>query len=322
MLGTIRLQQNRPRRRAGYLKEAIRLDPRLLGAHLNLAPVYLLNSDPALALDTYDAALKLQPDALPALQQAAGDRGARRRTRAVALVLDAARRSSARRPAGASRLRSGLPENGSARRRGAGADQGGRPERRRPRLSVHAGGGEGGQAPIRSRAALLEPLVEKRPADPQLQYGLGAVLYIQGRLEDAARICRRALRLQPEQLASHHYLALVARDQGHEPEAIAMLEALVQRYPDHGASCEVLGGLLMSAQRYDEPKRYLRKAVRLNPQSVKANYQLGLLLARMGRKEEADKAARSRQSAASGAGGQLTPAAAAAGSDQIVDRHP
>jgi Flp pilus assembly protein TadD len=29
--------------------------------------------------------------------------------------------------------------------------------------------------------------------------------------------------------------------------------------------------------------------VRLNPKSVKANYQLGLLLARMGRKAEADK---------------------------------
>ncbi len=45
----------------------------------------------------------------------------------------------------------------------------------------------------------------------------------------------------------------------------------------------------MSAQRYDDAERYLRKAVRLNPKSVKANYQLGLLLARMGRKEEADK---------------------------------
>ena len=33
----------------------------------------------------------------------------------------------------------------------------------------------------------------------------------------------------------------------------------------------------------------LRDAVRLNPQSVKANYQLGLLLARIGKKEEADK---------------------------------
>ena len=45
----------------------------------------------------------------------------------------------------------------------------------------------------------------------------------------------------------------------------------------------------MNGQRYDESERLLRKAVALNPKSVKANYQLGLLLARTGRKEEADK---------------------------------
>jgi chemotaxis protein methyltransferase CheR len=94
--------------------------------------------------------------------------------------------------------------------------------------------------------------------------------------------------LQPEQLASHYYLALVARDQGHDAEAIAILEELVQRY-DHGPSCEALSGLHMSARRYTEAERSLRKAVQLTPKSVKANYQLGLLLARMGRKEEADK---------------------------------
>src|SRR5919201_1988232 len=80
-------------------------------------------------------------------------------------------------------------------------------------------------------------------------------------------------RLQPEQLASHYYLALVVRDQGNDAEAISMLEKLLQRFPDHAASNEALGGLLMSAQRYDEAERHLRNAIRLNPKLVKANYQ-------------------------------------------------
>ena len=95
--------------------------------------------------------------------------------------------------------------------------------------------------------------------------------------------------MQPEQLASHYYLALVARDQGNDAEATGIPERLLQRYPDHAASCEALGGLLMSAQRYTEAERSLRKAVQLTPKSVKANYQLGLRLARMGKKEEADQ---------------------------------
>ena len=45
----------------------------------------------------------------------------------------------------------------------------------------------------------------------------------------------------------------------------------------------------MSAHRYPEAETSLEKAIRLNPKSVKANYQLGLLLARMGKKDEADK---------------------------------
>jgi tetratricopeptide (TPR) repeat protein len=45
----------------------------------------------------------------------------------------------------------------------------------------------------------------------------------------------------------------------------------------------------MSARRYSEAENYLTKAIRLNPKSMKANYQLGLLLVRMGKKEEGDK---------------------------------
>jgi chemotaxis protein methyltransferase CheR len=81
----------------------------------------------------------------------------------------------------------------------------------------------------------------------------------------------------------------VVRDRGNEAEAIQELEELLQHYPDDAASCEALGGLLVSAHRHSEAERNLEKAIRLNPKSVKANYQLGLVLARMGKKEEADK---------------------------------
>jgi chemotaxis protein methyltransferase CheR len=52
---------------------------------------------------------------------------------------------------------------------------------------------------------------------------------------------------------------------------------------------EALGALLMAGRRYAESERLLRRALELNPKSVKASYQLGLLLARTGRREEADK---------------------------------
>ena len=63
---------------------------------------------------------------------------------------------------------------------------------------------------------LVEPLVEKQPADPQLQYALGSILYLEGHLTEAAAHLRESLRLQPEQLASQYYLGLVVRDQGND----------------------------------------------------------------------------------------------------------
>jgi Flp pilus assembly protein TadD len=81
----------------------------------------------------------------------------------------------------------------------------------------------------------------------------------------------------------------VERDQGRHDEAMTMLETLLERYPDHAASSEALGMLLMSARRNEEAEARLRTAVRLNPTSVRANYQLGLLLARLGRRDEAER---------------------------------
>ena len=45
----------------------------------------------------------------------------------------------------------------------------------------------------------------------------------------------------------------------------------------------------MNGRRYEEAEASLRSAVRLNRQSARAHYQLGLLLSRLGRKDEADR---------------------------------
>jgi tetratricopeptide (TPR) repeat protein len=299
VMGTIRLQQQRLDESAAFLREAIRLDANLLGAHINLAQVYVLQRDFSRALDTYDAALRIKPDALPALRQAAGiaeQQGEFERSLSYWI--------RARKLAAAADdpevLREVLPEvllgfgrvclkmdllddAEPALSKAASL----KPDD--PTYQYTLAAAKVGKRQFEAAQALLEPLVKRQPADAQLQYALGSVLYIQGRLADAEARLKESVRLQPEQLASHHYLALIARDQGRDAEATAMLEALVKRYPHHVPSAEALGSLLMTAQRYDEAERHLREAVRLSPQSVKANYQLGLLLARMGRKDDADK---------------------------------
>ncbi len=61
ILGTIKLQQNRLEDSARLLGEAIRLEPRLVGAQLTLAQVYTLQNRPDLALARYQTVFELDP---------------------------------------------------------------------------------------------------------------------------------------------------------------------------------------------------------------------------------------------------------------------
>jgi tetratricopeptide (TPR) repeat protein len=66
VLGAIRLQQDRLREGAELLQEAIRLEPRLLGAHLNLAQAYTLQGKSELALPLFRRVLELDASNVPA----------------------------------------------------------------------------------------------------------------------------------------------------------------------------------------------------------------------------------------------------------------
>jgi tetratricopeptide (TPR) repeat protein len=255
----------------------------------NLAGLYVLKKDFGRALDSYDQALTLKPDSLPALQQAAGiaeDRGELERALSYWMRAKKIEPNNPEILFGFGRvcLKMDLIEDAEPALTQAVNL---RPDN--PSYQYMLASTKVGKKQFESAQSILEGLLKQKPSDPQLQYAMGSVLYLQSHLDDAASHLRESVRLQPEQLAPYYYLALVARDQGRDVEAIQALETLLQRYPDHEPSCEALGSLLMNAQRYPEAEASLEKAVRLNPKSVKANYQLGLLLTRMGKKEEANK---------------------------------
>jgi len=255
----------------------------------NLAGLYVLKKNFGRALDSYDQALTLKPDSLPALQQAAGIAEDREELERALSYWMRAKKIKPTNPEilfgfGRVCLKMDLLEDAEPALTQAVNL---RPDNLPYQYMLAST--KVGKKQFDAGQDILEGLLKRKPSDPQLHYALGSVLYLQSHLEGAAVHLRESVRLQPEQLAPYYYLALVARDQGRDVEAIQALETLLQRYPDHAPSCEALGSLLMSARRYPEAEASLEKAVRLNPKSVKANYQLGLLLTRMGKKEEADK---------------------------------
>jgi tetratricopeptide (TPR) repeat protein len=270
------------------LESAQRNNPPSYALAFNLAGVYLLKKEPAKALEYYDQALTLNPQSLVALQQAGAiteDRGELEHALSYWMRAKKLAPDNPEILLGFGRvcLKMDLLEDAEPALTKAVS--------LRPEASYQytLAAAKVGKKQFAAAQTLIESLVQRKPHSPQLQYALGSVLYLEGHLDEAASHLRESVRLQPDQLAPYYYLALVDRDQGRDADAVQRLQTLLQRYPEHALSCEVLGGLLMSAHRYPEAESNLEKAVQLNPKSVKANYQLGLLLSRMGKKEEADK---------------------------------
>ena len=63
----------------------------------------------------------------------------------------------------------------------------------------------------------------------------------------------------------------------------------MRRNSDYGPAYEVLGRVYLKKKQYPEAQQALEKAVLLDPDSVKAHYQLGILFGRMGRNDDANK---------------------------------
>ena len=129
----------------------------------NLGGAYLLNGDPAKALDAYDLALTLKADSLPALRQAAAIAEQQGELERSLSYWMRARKIAPDEPEillgfGRVCLKMDLLEDAEPALTKAAST-----EARRALLPVHAGRREGGKAAVRSRQGLLEPLVRSGP---------------------------------------------------------------------------------------------------------------------------------------------------------------
>lgn len=135
--------------------------------------------------------------------------------------------------------------------------------------------------------SLYQALLEEEPENAQLHYAVGSVHYLKVAFGDAARHFQESLRLNPDQLMSLYYLAMITQKQGRNAEAVLSFQAILEDHPDHAPSLEGLALSLFREKRYEEARRQFERALELNPGSASATYQLGQLLARMGRRAEA-----------------------------------
>jgi len=121
---------------------------------------------------------------------------------------------------------------------------------------------------------------------------LGTVLRQQRRPEDALAQFREAVRLMPTLAEAHLSLGQVLQQQGDQPAAAAAFaeaERLNRRKADAQASTLAVGAARTLLQRGNlaAAGAKLREALALADDNFEAHYELGRLLERLGKRDEA-----------------------------------
>jgi tetratricopeptide (TPR) repeat protein len=135
---------------------------------------------------------------------------------------------------------------------------------------------------------LLNQYVTLQPRDASGWYLLGAALLRQERTSEAQATLQRSLSLKAD--TDTEYLLAVSFDKlGNRAAAIKIFRKIVASRPDHAAAHAALGTAYREAGSYAEARVELERAVELDANDLRANYQLGLVYAKLGEKEAARK---------------------------------
>ncbi|MGH8265782.1 MAG: tetratricopeptide repeat protein, partial [Steroidobacteraceae bacterium] len=134
---------------------------------------------------------------------------------------------------------------------------------------------------------LIRRSVELDPADTRLRLNLATFLRRAGRLSEAERVYRRVLQRAPEERAARHGLALTLDGLGQSREAELQCRSLIEADRSSPDGWVALGSVLGTQSRLPEAEAAYRKALLLNPRHAPAHRQLGSLLVRLYRTEEA-----------------------------------
>ena len=135
----------------------------------------------------------------------------------------------------------------------------------------------------------FERYVQLRPADASGHYALGLALEAQQRTAEARAEYEKSIALQPQQTESYFHLGSMDVDAGNLGAAQEKFERVLRRAPLHAGALTGMGQVKFQEKKYSEAADLLEKAIAVQPRLRQSHYYLGLVDARLGRKEDSEK---------------------------------
>lgn len=137
-------------------------------------------------------------------------------------------------------------------------------------------------------ARLMNSYIALQPNDPAGFYLLGAALLQQDLFVKARAAFERSLRLKADP-QTEYLLGISLEKLGQRAAAIDTFQRVVRASPAYAAAFSALGSAFREVGNYKEARAALERAVELDPNDLRANYQLGLVSAKLGDNEAAKR---------------------------------
>lgn len=134
--------------------------------------------------------------------------------------------------------------------------------------------------------------LELDPKTLRAHYLAGLALLRLNRSAEAAQEFRDELQLDEGNVDAQYHLAFSLSQQSQNEQAVELWKKVLAAKPDHAEANYELGKELLTEGKAEESLNYLETAVRLKPQFEPAHYQLQSAYRALGRKEDADREAR------------------------------
>jgi len=109
-----------------------------------------------------------------------------------------------------------------------------------------------------------------------------------GNVQEAARLYREILAVEPQHADARHLLGVISHQQGEHQAAIEAILDAIARNPDFHGYHHNLGCIYLDLGRYNEAVASLRRALQLDASAAESHYNLATALRSIGQLDEAE----------------------------------
>ncbi len=135
--------------------------------------------------------------------------------------------------------------------------------------------------------AVMEKLIAKRKNNPNALYAYSQLAFLVDRLDDAARMIKKVVELQPDWTEAYILQSNIFVRQGYKAHAIEVLRQTVEKYSENAKLRMFYARNLVDAKQFDAAAKQFEVLTEDEKLQHEARYALGLLTLQMNKPKEA-----------------------------------